>query len=71
MFCRFGFAEESRPVAVPVWPKVVCRRPVARVDQRRQRVDVSGLQLGELAVVEDHAGNGMIFRQSFQHIDGR
>ena len=29
MFCRFGFVEESRPVAVPVWLKVVCRRPVA------------------------------------------
>ena len=29
MFCRLGFEEERRPVAAPVWLKVVCRRPVA------------------------------------------
>ena len=29
IFCKFGFDELSRPVAVPVWLKRVCRRPVA------------------------------------------
>jgi hypothetical protein len=28
MFCRFGFDDDSRPVAAPAWLKLVCRRPV-------------------------------------------
>ena len=39
------------------------------IDERGQSVDVGGLQLGELAVVENHAGDGMIFGESFQNID--
>ena len=39
------------------------------IDERGQRVDVGGLQLGELAVVEDHAGDGMLFGEIFQHVD--
>jgi hypothetical protein len=27
MFCRFGLVEDSRPVAAPVWLKVVWTRP--------------------------------------------
>ena len=52
MFCRFGLDEDSRPVAAPVWLKLVCRRPVGGIDQRRQRVDVGAFQLGELAVLQ-------------------
>src|SRR6266566_4475207 len=29
IFCRFGSLELSRPVAVPVCEKLVCRRPVS------------------------------------------
>jgi hypothetical protein len=28
MFCRFGLAEDSRPVAVIVWLKLLCILPV-------------------------------------------
>ena len=28
IFCRFGLADDSRPVAVPVWPNVVWTRLV-------------------------------------------
>ena len=28
MFIRFGFDDESRPVAVLAWPKDVCTRPL-------------------------------------------
>ena len=41
-----------------------------RVDERGQSVDVGGLQLGELTVIENHAGDGMFFREAFKHIDG-
>ena len=40
------------------------------VDERGQSVDVGGFQLGELAVVENHAGDGMVFGESFENIDG-
>src|ERR1035441_2753373 len=28
MFCKFGFDDDSLPVAAPVWLKLVCSRPV-------------------------------------------
>ena len=55
MFCRFGSDEESRPVAATVWRKEVCTRPCC-VGERRQRVDVGALELGDLAVLEDEPG---------------
>ena len=50
MFWRFGSLDDRRPVAATAWLNEVCSRPVARVDQRRQRVDVRPLQLREHAV---------------------
>ena len=70
MFCRLGLDDESRPVAAPVWLKLVCKRPVARVDQRRQGVHVSALELGELPVFEHLAHDLVIGRQVFQHVGG-
>ena len=68
MFCRFGFDDDSRPVAAPVWLNVVCRRPVCGIDQRRQRVDVGAFQLRELPVFEHLAHNFVLGRQIFQHV---
>ena len=53
MFCKLGFADESRPVAVAVWLKVVWSRPVLWVDEARQRVEVGAFEFGEFAVVEN------------------
>ena len=47
MFCRFGSLDDSRPVAATAWLNEVCSRPVAGFDQRRQRVDVGALELGQ------------------------
>ena len=58
MFCRFGFEDDRRPVAAPVWLKVVCRRPVEASISCGQRIDVGALQLGELAVIEHLAAIG-------------
>ena len=52
MFCTFGFDDERRPVAAPVWWKVGWMRPVRGFDERRQRVDVGALELREPAVGE-------------------
>ncbi len=68
MFCRLGFDDESRPVAAPVWLKLVCSRPVARIDQRRQRVHVRALELGELPVFEHLAHDLVLGRQFLQHV---
>src|SRR5437879_1529750 len=38
------------------------------VDENRQRVYVRGFELCELAVVEDHPGNGMVFGQVLEDI---
>src|SRR3984885_9573484 len=40
------------------------------MDERGQRIDVGGLQFRELAIVEDHARDGMILGESFENIDG-
>ena len=56
MFCRFGSVEDSRPVLVMAMAKPVCTRPVARVDLRRQPVDIGRFQLGQLAPVEHARG---------------
>ena len=53
MFCRFGSLLLSRPVAATAWLKQVCTRPVSRVDELRQRVDVGALQLLQRAPLED------------------
>ena len=70
MFCRLGLEEESRPVAAPAWLKLVCRRPVGRVDQLRQRVDVGAFELGELAVLEHLAHDLVIGGEFLQHVGG-
>ena len=43
--------------------------PGCGIDQRGQCIDVSRFQFRELTVVENHAGDRMIFGQSFQYID--
>ena len=70
MFCRFGLVDERRPVAVPTWLKVVCTRP-SRIGQQWQRVDVVGLELGQLPVLQHLARNLVMLRQLFEHIHGR
>ena len=70
MFCRLGLEDESRPVAAPVWLKLVCRRPVAGSISAGQRVDVGALELGELAVLQHLADDLVIGRQFVQHVGG-
>ncbi len=48
----------------------MCRRPVAGLIRCGQRVDVGGLQFGELAIFEDHARDYVILRQRFEDVDG-
>ena len=71
MFCRFGLLDDSRPVAATAWLNDVCRRPVARVDQRRQRVHVRPLELRQRAVVDDLRGHRVQRRQLFQRVGVR
>jgi len=40
----------------------------ARVDQRRQRIDVRALELGELAVLEDFAHDFVLLREILQYV---
>ena len=68
MFCRLGFTDESRPVADPGHVERGVQPPGAGVQQRRQRVNIGRLQLGELAVVEHHARNFVLAGQPLQHI---
>ena len=70
IFCRFGFDDDSRPVAAPAWLKLVCRRPGRGIDQLRQRVHVGALQLGELPVLQHLAHDLVVRRQLFQHVRG-
>ena len=53
MFWRLGSEELSRPVAAPVWLKLVWIRPVFRLTRGRQRVHVGALELLQLAVLEN------------------
>ena len=39
------------------------------IDQRRQRIHIRRLELRQLPVVEDHARNGMVLGQLFEHVD--
>ena len=60
MFCRFGLEEDSLPVAATVWLNDVWSAPVLRIDQPRQRLEVGGVQLVQLAPrqerVDDRVG---------------
>ena len=67
MFCRFGSVLDRRPVVVAVWLKVVCRRPVASCDQRRQRVEVGALQLGQLSPPLDLLDDRVLVADRAQH----
>ena len=58
MFCRFGFDDESRPVAAPVWLNVVCSRAGEWIDQHRQRVHIRALQFRELPVLQNFPAMG-------------
>jgi len=40
------------------------------VDQRRQSIDVSALELGQLAVLQDQADDRVQIAQVFQHVGG-
>ena len=69
MFWRLGSVELSRPVAAPVWLKLVWIRPVLAVDRRGQRVHVGALELLQLAVLQDQAGQLVPHRgELLQHV---
>ena len=70
MFCRFGFEDERRPVAAPVWLKLVCRRPVERSNERRERVHVRALELHELPELEHLAADLVLDGELFEHVGG-
>ena len=55
MFCRLGLVDDSRPVAVPVWSKVVCSAPGVRIDQQPAARPRKWFELGELAVFQHQA----------------
>ena len=67
MFWRFGSVELSRPVDATAWWKVVCRRPVSRIEQGGQRIDVGALELGVQAPVEQHAHHRVCRPEVLQH----
>ena len=54
-------------MAVPTWLKVVCTRPSAST-RLRQRIEVGGAELGELAVLEDERGDGMVLGEFFEDV---
>src|ERR1700686_23218 len=51
-------------------PESCVQASARRIDEDRQSVYVSGLELSELTIVEHHASDGMIFREIFKNIDG-
>ncbi len=67
MFCRFGLVLERRPVVVAAWLKVVWTRPVSRVDQVGQRVEVGVLQLGQLAPGLDLLDDRVLVADLLEH----
>ena len=67
MFCTFGFDDERRPVAAPIWLKRRMDAARARVHERRQRVDVGALQLREPAVGEDRSRQLVLRRELLEH----
>ena len=68
MFWRFGSLDDSRPVAATVWLNDVWSRPSRGFTQRRQRVDVRALELGELAVLHQQHGQLVpLLGQLLQH----
>ena len=71
MFCRFGSLLLKRPVAATAWLKQVCTRPVSRIDELRQRVDVGALQLLQRAPLENQPRQIVRERQLLEHLDGR
>ena len=58
MFCRFGFEDHSRPVAATAWLNDVLIRPSRALHQPRQRLEVRGVQLVQLAPVEQRIDDG-------------
>ena len=68
MFWRLGSLDDSRPVAATAWLNEVCRRPVLRVDERRQRVDVRALELRQRPVLDDLRGHRVQRRQLLQRV---
>ena len=71
MFCRFGSLLLRRPVAATAWLNDVCTRPVCRVHELRQRVDVGALQLLQAAPLEHEARQLVRQRQLLEHLDRR
>ncbi len=62
--------EERRPVAAPVWLKLVWMRPVRGSIELRQGIDVGAFELGELAVFENFAGDFVLDGEAFENIGG-
>ena len=68
MFWRFGSLDDRRPVAATAWLNEVWSRPVRRVHERRQRVDVRALELGERAVLDDLRRHRVQRRQLLERV---
>ena len=66
MFWRFGLIEDSRPVAVAVCRKVVCRRP-SSPSQCGERVEVGLGELGQLAEALDLRDDLVLVADRLQH----
>ena len=58
---------ERRPVVVATWLKVVWMRPVSRIDQPRQRVEVGVLELRQLAPALDLGDDLVLVADLGQH----
>lgn len=70
MFCKFGFDEDKRPVAVM---RLVERRvypPRTRIDLHRQGFYVGGKQFPDRTVFQDIGHDSMVCRQVGQHLFG-
>ena len=68
MFCRFGFDDDSRPVAAPGLIERGVQPAGLRIDQLGQRVDVRAFELGELPVFEHLTRDFVLRRQALQHV---
>ena len=66
MFCRFGFVLLRRPVAAAAWLKVVWTRPSA-IGELRQRLEVGGVQLVELAPREQRVDDRVLVAELLEH----
>ena len=67
MFCRLGLDELSRPVAADGLVERGVDAPVPRVDQLRQRLEVGGVELVELAPLQQRVDDRVRVAELLQH----